>query len=415
MRILHVNKFLYRRGGAEAYMLDLAELQRGIGHDVELFGMQHPMNPPHRFQAWFPSTVDFDPPPSTAAGKLRGAGRMLWSSSAASGMSAVLERFAPDLVHLHNVYHQLSPSILHPIRSARVPAVMTLHDYKLACPTYRFLDHGQICEACVPRKFWNAALRRCNQGSFAASALNSIEMTIHTAGRLYGPVHRFVCPSRFLEAKMRESRVFPDRLRWVPNFVDVPAIEPKQTLGAGVVYAGRLSEEKGVDVLIEAATLQPSLSVEIAGDGPARSELERLAEVNGTHDRIRFHGHLSPHELRALIGSAVALVVPSRYYENMPLAVLEGFAVGVPVVASALGGLTELIDPGTDGAVVPPNDPGALAEALGDLLSSPARAFEMGQAGRAKAEREFAPDRHLDRLDRIYDEAIRVAAARPAR
>jgi glycosyltransferase involved in cell wall biosynthesis len=413
MRVLHVNKFLFRKGGAEAYMLDLAELQRGLGHEVELFGMEHPMNPPYRFQAWFPAQLDFDPPPSTTAGKLRGAGRMLWSTSAARGMAAVIERFAPDLVHLHNVYHQLSPSILQPIRRAGIPAVMTLHDYKLACPTYRFLDHGKICEACVPRKFWSATLRRCNQGSLAASALNTVEMTVHTFGRFYEGVHRFACPSRFLEGKMRQARVFPDRLRWIPNFVDVPAIEPRVSPGTGFIYAGRLSDEKGVDLLIEAAARQPTLRVEVAGEGPARKTLEAQAEDTGIRDRIRFHGHLPPDELRALIRGAVALVVPSRYYENMPLSVLEGFAVGVPVVASGLGGLSELIEPGVDGIVVPPNDPGALGDALRDLSESGARAFEMGLAARAKAEREFGPDRHLERLGRIYDEAIRVAAARP--
>jgi glycosyltransferase involved in cell wall biosynthesis len=409
MRILHVNKFLYRRGGAEAYMLDLARLQVDAGLEVELFGMRHPMNPPSRFQAWFPSKVDFDPPPSTAQGKIRGAGRMLWSSSAAKGMSVVIERFEPDLIHLHNIYHQLSPSILHPIKNAGVPAVMTLHDYKLACPTYRFLDHGRICEACVPRKFWNAAMRRCNGGSFAASALNGLEMTIHTVGRLYAPVHRFACPSRFLESKMRQARVYPDRLRWVPNFIDAPRIPVKEAPGGDVVYAGRLSEEKGVDVLIAAAALRPRVRVDVAGDGPARAELERLVEAQGMGDRIRFHGHLSPELLRPLVRRAATLVVPSRYYENMPLSVLEGFAVGVPVIASRLGGLPELIDPGTDGLVVPPNDPEALANAMEELLASPDRAFEMGRAARAKAEREFAPDLHLERLQAIYGEATRAA------
>jgi glycosyltransferase involved in cell wall biosynthesis len=410
MRILHVNKFLYRRGGAEAYMLDLAGLQRGLGHQVELFGMRHPMNPPSPFESLFPSRVDFDPAPSTAPGKLRGAGRMLWSTSAASGMGTLIERFKPDLVHLHNIYHQLSPSILRPIRKAGVPAVMTLHDYKLACPTYRFLDHGKICEACVPKKFWQAAVRRCNRGSFAASALNSVEMGVHTLGGFYGAVHRFACPSRFIEAKMRESHVYPERLRVIPNFIDVSSITTKRAPGGHVAFAGRLSEEKGVDVLIEAAAAGPAIRVEVAGDGPERSSLERLAEAEGVGGRVRFHGHLDPGKLRELIRAAAVLVVPSRYYENMPLSVLEGFAVGVPVIASSLGGLTEMIDPGTDGLIVPPNDPIALAEAIDELVGSPTRAFEMGRAARAKAEQAFAPGLHLERIGSLYQEATEAAA-----
>lgn len=410
MRILHVNKFLYRRGGAESYMLDLAALQRDRGDETEFFGMQHPENEWSRFERWFPSRVDLDPPPASLQGKLRGAGRLLWSASAAKGLHAVLEAFRPDLVHLHNIYHQLSPSVLRPIVAARLPAVMTLHDYKLACPTYRFLDHGRICEACLPHRFWSPVLRRCNGGSLSASALNAIEMTIHTASGVYGAVHRFACPSRFLELKMRQGRVFPERLRWIPNFVDVEAILPKDRPGGGAVYAGRLSHEKGVDVLVDAIATDPRLHLDIAGDGPARLELERRAAARGAQDRIRFHGRLPVRQLRELLRRGSVLVVPSRWYENMPLAVLEGFAAGLPVIASALGGLPELVEDGRDGLLVPADDHRALADAVGELMGSPSRAFEMGVAARAKAEEEFTPTRHLDRLDDIYGQAFEEAA-----
>ena len=411
MRILHVNKFLYRRGGAEAYMLDLADLQRGRGHEVEYFGMQYPENEPHRFEALFPARVDFDPPPASIRRKVYGAGRLLWSPSAARGMEVVLEAFQPELVHLHNIYHQLSPSVLRPIGAAGIPAVMTLHDYKLACPTYRFLDHGKICEACLPHRFWSPLVRRCNGGSLTASALNGLEMTVHTAAGLYGPVQRFACPSRFLEKKMREGRVYPERLRWIPNFVDVDAIEPKRTPGGGVVCAGRLSDEKGVDILIRAAAGHPRLQIDIAGEGPAREELEQLASATGVAERVRFHGRLPTGELQRLLRSASVMALPSRWYENMPLAVLEAFAAGLPVVASDLGGLPELIERDVDGQVVPAEDPGALGEALAALMADPKRAFSMGRAARDKAKNSFGPGPHLERLDAIYQEAIESAAS----
>jgi glycosyltransferase involved in cell wall biosynthesis len=415
MRILHVNKFLYRRGGAETYMLDLAALQRQAGHEVEFFAMRHPENVPARFEPWFPPQVDFEPAPTTLPEQVRGAGRLLWSRSAAAGIDAVLRAFRPDLVHLHNIYHQLSPSILRPIRRADIPAVMTLHDYKLACPTYRFLDHGTICEACVPRKFWNAALRRCNGGSLAASALSALEMTWHTAADLYGGVRVFACPSRFLEGKMREGRVHPSRLRWVPNFVEVGAIEPKDRPGGHVVYAGRLSSEKGVDVLIEAIARHPELTADIAGDGPERPSLERLASDRAVADRIRFHGRLPADRLRSLLRASAVLALPSRWYENMPLIVLEAFASGVPVVATDLGGIPELIQPGVDGIVAPREDPVALGDALAEIVRDPERGFEMGRAARAKAEREFSPAPHLERLGAIYDEAGAPASSDPRR
>jgi glycosyltransferase involved in cell wall biosynthesis len=409
VRILHINKFLYRRGGAEAYMLDLAELQRAEGHLVEFFAMRHPDNLTSTYADAFPSYVEFETAPPTIGGKVRAAGRMFWSTSAARGITDVLRTFRPDVVHLHNIYHQLSPSVLRPVGRAGIPAVMTLHDYKLACPTYRFLDGHGICEACVPHRFWSPTLRRCNRGSIAASTLSGAELTVHTLIGAYAAVHRFACPSRFLEGKMRAGRVYPERLRWVPNYVDASAIEPKSAPGGDVLYAGRLSDEKGVDVLLEALARAPELRADVAGDGPARESLERLAASLGVDDRVRFRGRLEAADVRDSMRAAAVVVVPSRWYENMPITVLESFAAGVPVVASGLGGIPELIEDGRDGMLVPAEDPMALAQSLRSMTSDPGRAFTMGAAARAKAERLYSPAGHLERIDSLYAEAADAA------
>ena len=416
MRILHVNKFLYRRGGAEGYMFDLAALQRAAGHEVEHFGMSHPENEPMRYADLFPSRVEFEPPPPGVAGKARGVGRMLWSTTARRGIEAVLDDLRPDVVHLHNVYHQLSPSVLAPLRRRGIAAVMTLHDYKLACPTYRFLDHGRPCEACLAHRFWEPLRRRCNGGSLGASAANAVEMSLHTAAKAYGPVGVFACPSRFLETQMRRGRVFPERLRWIPNFVDVASVAPATAPGGGrAVYAGRLSDEKGVDTFVEAVAATPGLEADVAGDGPARPALEALADRLGVAGRIAFHGRLPLDGVHDILRAASVAVCPSRWYENQPLAVLEAFACRVPVIGTGLGGIPELIDPGVDGEIVPPNDPAALADALRRLTVDPAHAHAMGAAGRAKVERAFSSELHLARLWGLYDEAADRAAVGAAR
>ena len=166
-----------------------------------------------------------------------------------------------------------------------------------------------------------------------------------------------------------------------PNFVDLDAFTPKQEPGGDVVFAGRLSEEKGVDVLVEAVAARADLRLDVAGDGPSRASLEALAHERGAADRMRFHGRLPTDALQELLRSASVAAVPSRWYENMPLAVLEAFASGLPVVGTALGGVPELIEPGVDGQIVPPNDPGALGEALAGLVGDPDGAFAMGRAG----------------------------------
>ena len=405
MRILHVNKYLYRRGGAEAYMQDLAGLQRAAGHQVELFGMQHPENDPARYSAHFPPYLELEPPPPALAGGVRAFGRMLWSPSAARGLDAVAADFRPDIVHLHNIYHHLSPSVLRPLARRRVPAVMTLHDYKLACPTYRFLDQGRVCEACLGGRFHQAALRRCKDGSLTASAAAAAELSLHTLTRAYRGVSRFVCPSRFLQAKMTEAGVYPERLRWVPNFVDTASVAASDSPGLGVVFAGRLSAEKGVDVLIDAvAALDPEVTLTVVGEGPQGDDLRRRADQRAPA-RVRFTGRLDRSRVLEVLRAAAVVAVPSLWYENQPVIVLEALACGVPVAASAIGGLPELVRPGVDGELVPPGDPSALAAALARLLADPAERLARGRAGRARVEEEHSPAHHLARLHEVYAEA----------
>ena len=407
MRILHVNKFLYRRGGAESYMLDLASRQEASGHEVAFFSTRHPENQSSPFEAFFPEYIELNPPPASWSERGRAAARILYSRSAEVGFTRVLDRFRPDIVHLHNIYHHLSPSVLRPLRPRAVPAVMTLHDFKLACPTHRFMANGRVCEACVPRRFYMASLKRCHEGSLSMSTLNGVELAAHTLFRMYDPIDLFVCPSRFMVEKMTAAHVFPTRLRWIPNFVDASAIEPKDAPGGGVVYAGRLSGEKGVETLVRAA---PSVAapIDIVGDGPERAGLEDLAERLGA-PHVSFHGHVSRDVVHELVRGAAVAVMPSRGYENAPMGILEAFACGVPVVGTAHGGIPELIEAGVNGDLVAPGDERALARSLSRFTADPEAAFEQGVAGRRTVERAFSPQEHLERLDGVYREATAIA------
>jgi glycosyltransferase involved in cell wall biosynthesis len=401
MRILHVNKFLYRRGGAEGYMLDVAELQARAGHEVAFFGMDHPDNPPQRFATHLPAFVQLEPPPPGVRRRAAAAARMLWSTSSRRGIDAVVRDFRPDVAHLHNVYHQLSPSVLRPLAERGVPVVLTLHDYKLACPSYQLLDHGRPCQACLGGRFHRAALRRCKDGSLAASMLLALESASHRALRAWDPVRTFISPSRFMAATMTAAGVYPERLRLLDHFVDARRLPAKAEPGGPVLFAGRLAPEKGVDVLVEAIGLAGGARLEVAGEGPELARLQALA-AELAPGRVRFHGRLARDRLLELVRSATVVAVPSRWHENQPMAVLEAFACGVPVVVTDLGGLPELVEPGRDGEVVPAGDAPALAAALGGLLADPERALAMGRAARAKVERRFTPERHLRGLERIY-------------
>ncbi|MCA2211919.1 glycosyltransferase [Jidongwangia harbinensis] len=403
MRVLHVNKFLYRRGGAEGYLFDVAGLQQRAGDEVAFFGMAHDENESGlRYAADFPSRVDLEPAPPGLRGRVAAAGRMLWSTSARAGLRRVLADFRPDVVHLHNVYHQLSPSVVAAARDASVPCVMTLHDYKLACPSYQMLDHGRPCDACVTGGPWQAARRSCKDGSRSASTLLAAESWLHRRLGAYDGVGALLAPSRFLAGVLTRAGVYPDRLRVLRHPVDVDHLATKQAPGGGVVYAGRLAPEKGVHTLIQAAALLPAgVPVDVAGDGPSRAALEDLAD-RVAPGRVRFHGRLPKDRLHDLVRASAVAAVPSVWYENQPLAVLEAFGCGVPVVGTDLGGLPELITSDVDGLTVPAGDAAALAGALARTLADPDRAHAMGRAGRAKVSRDFGPADHLDGLRAAY-------------
>jgi glycosyltransferase involved in cell wall biosynthesis len=413
VRILHVNKFLYRRGGAEAYMEDLADLQIGAGHTVSFFGMAHPLNTHLEYASHYPDHIELEPPPASLRERVRGAARMLYSTSASRGMDAVLAAFQPDVVHLHNIYHQLSPSVLRPVARRLVPAVMTLHDYKLACPTYKFLDHGNLCQACLGGHFQNAILRRCKDGSLSSSAVMAGELFVHTITRAYSPVQIFICPSRFLAGRMQAAGVFPRRLRHVPHFIDTAGVPVKTSPGGNVLVAGRLSEEKGVDTAIRAIGRLDGAALDIAGTGPEEGSLRNLAN-SVAPGRVRFHGLVDKEEMQRLMLAAAVVVVPSRWYENQPMVVLEALARGVPVVGSALGGMPELIEPGATGDLVPANDHEALASALAGYVADPERAFAMRERARATIVNGFSPERHLERIDAMYAEASSLLRRRAA-
>jgi glycosyltransferase involved in cell wall biosynthesis len=237
----------------------------------------------------------------------------------------------------------------------------------------------------------------------------ALETTVHTLARSYRHVGVFICPSQFMATKMGEARVYPDRMHVLPHFVDLSDIPAKTEPGGEVLLAGRLAHEKAADTAIRAIAMVPgSTRLHIAGDGPVRADLEALA-AQVAPGRVVFHGRLPKADLHALVRSSCVTVMPSRWYENQPLAVLESLANGVPIVATDLGGTPELIRPGIDGELVPAEQPERMAEALASILADPDKALLMGQAGRERIEREFSPEAHLAGLDRLY----RLAGGRP--
>jgi len=400
VRVLLVNKFLYGRGGAEYSTLATGRLLERHGHEVIYWGMAHPENPPYMHADCFAPHVDYDAVRGPWE-KLRAAGGVVWSRAARRGMERLLDRVRPDVAHLNNIAHQLSPSFLGVLKRRGVPMVMTLRDYKLVCPSYAMLGPDGPCDRCAGGRYRHCLWRRCTKGSYLRSLVNVVEMTVHHKWLgVYDQVDAFISPSRFLAGRMR-AMGFERPIVWLPNFVDVEALEPcYESDGRTVVYFGRLSAEKGLDVLLDAVR-GLDVTVWVVGAGPLEGALRRRIAAEGL-DQVRLCGHLNGVDLWERVRRATTVVLPSICYENNPRCILEGFALGKPAIASRIGGIGELVEPGRTGWLFEPGDAEGLRSAIEGMLSHPEAAERMGRAARVLAERTYGPGVHYERLMAVY-------------
>jgi glycosyltransferase involved in cell wall biosynthesis len=331
------------------------------------------------------------------------AGKIIYSWEARDRIKALIERFLPSVAHAHNVYHHLSPSIFPVLKAAGVPTVMTAHDLKLACPAYKMLSHNQICERCKGGRIYNVALHKCIKDSTALSGLVFVETAIHrTLGLYRNTLDRIVVPSRFYISKLIEWGWPEEKLVYIPNFAQTDNLEPFEHEGDYFAYVGRLAPEKGIGTLIRAAAISGQKLI-VAGTGPEEQSLRALAAETGGD--VTFAGYVSGERLHRLIGEAKALILPSEWYENAPISILEAYALGVPVIGADIGGIPEMIVPGETGMVARTGDAEDLARVMSEAASlTPQARRKMGRLGRTWAGQEFSPEAYRNRTLELYAE-----------
>jgi glycosyltransferase involved in cell wall biosynthesis len=401
MRILHVNKFFDFRGGAETYLHALMKRQEQAGHEVHALSTRNPANVASEDASRFVERHDFAQSEGPLKDTEKGAA-FIWNVEARRAMTEAIHELAPDVIHLHNIYHHLSTSILGPIREARIPCVQTLHDYKLACPNYKMFTEGSPCERCKGGNYLEAVKHRCLSNSTAHNLLAAFEMGMTKVSQSYEKtVRTFICPSEFMADKMRSWGEPPSKFIVLPNPVESPEVAVRPTSGVAL-YAGRLSPEKGIETLVRAAARVPEIRLRIAGIGPEEERLKSLVKSLGAQN-IEFLGFLRSPELQSERRRAGVLAVPSVWYENAPLAVLEAMAEGLPIMASRIGGLPELVTPDQNGWLVEPDDVSAWTTALNAFQKqSDDDLAELGRASHARAIARHGWETHLSALDRIY-------------
>lgn len=410
MKILHIHKFFDQRGGAEQYVHRLMQKQAMAGHEVHILSTRSSTNlstPDAKDTKYFIHRYDF----SRAEGPRKDSAKALafiWNREARRATERVLREIKPGVAHLHNIYHHFSTSILEPIRRSRIPCVQTLHDLKLACPNYLMFTEGAVCERCKGGRYWNPLLHHCLSSRALPNALAGAEMTLAKVSQAYErTVRRFICPSEFMATKMREWGEPAGKFVVLRNPAD---LAPAAAVGDGgyLLYAGRLTPQKGVETLIRAAAAIPEISVRVAGVGPDEERLRHLARSLSAANVV-FLGFVPPDELAGLRRGAAALALPSAGYENSPLSVLEAMGDGVLVLASAIGGVPELVADGQTGLLAAPGNVAAWTRVIRRfqaLTRDERRA--MGEQARERIRRHHDWAGHLAGLERIYAEVLKT-------
>ncbi len=329
------------------------------------------------------------------------ASKAVYSFETRGKISDLIERTQPTIAHCHNIYHHLSPSILHELKARHVPVVMTLHDLKIACPAYKMLSNNEICERCKGGKFRNLLARRCMKGSLALSGVVWLESTLHRwLGSYTGCVDRFVVPSRFFLEKFVEWGWPREQFAYIPNFIDARTLEPRYAAGERFVYFGRLSEEKGVDTFVTAIAKSGTKGT-IVGTGPIEAHLKELVRELGAD--IEFAGFQTGANLHALVAGAGAIVLSSVWYENAPLSLMEASSLGKPVLGARIGGIPELIREGETGAIFESGSTDDLVRLLGHYQAmNNAEIERQGKNGREWITTQFSSARYIDSISGLY-------------
>lgn len=407
MKIIHAHKYFHSRDGASRYERGLMRLQEEAGHSVAPFAMHDDRNEPTHWSEYFVSNVDTRRI-APGLGAFAQAGRALWSIEAKRKFSALLDVFRPDIIHAHNIYTHLSPSILSAARKRDIPVVMTVHDYALVNANYSLWNQDRPMRRDQRGFFATARTRYIKNSFFATGALEGIRRLHHAMHAYDGAIAQYTTYSHFVRDVMVEAGFSADKISVVQAFAEPfmhhgaqrRTMTRKKEQRPFVLFAGRLETYKGVHVLIEAAKyLPPDARIVIAGVG---ENAEHLRARAGGDSRIEFLGFVPGNDLWALMGRASVVVVPSIWPEVYGLVALEAMCQGTPIIVAKSGGLPEVVGESDAGIIVPAGDTQALARAIRRIMENPSVAERMGKAGYARAQEIGDPQVHLAKIMEIY-------------
>lgn len=398
MKILMVNKFLYPRGGAETYFLKIGKYFEENGHNVEYFGMKDEKNIVGNCCSKYTMQMDFH---NSGLKKFVYPFKIIYSFEAKRKIKQIIKEMKPDIIHLNNINFQLTPSIIDMAKKLHIPIVQTVHDYQMLCPNHLLFDiHLQKpCEKCISKSKWNCMKNNCIHNSRIKSMLGSLEGILYQIKNTYSKVEKYICPSYFLENKLLTNSMYKGKTKTIHNFIELSPNMNQQSKEDYVVYFGRLSEEKGIEIFLESCKMLPHIHFKIAGTGPMEDMCYGI-------DNVEYVGFKTGKELKDLIAKALFSVYPSIWYENCPLSILESESLGTPVLASNLGGIPELIEDGQTGIIVEKLSVEVLSSEIERLYKNKKLLANMQKQCLEKRENMISLEKYCEKLMIIYNEIL---------
>ncbi len=418
LKVLHINKFHHVIGGAEEIYFRTAEILEKNGSQSKFFSMHHLKNLPCETSEYFMPFIDVTSGVNVINSTIA-ACRTLYSFKARRLISRLLDRYSVDIVHIHDMHRQMSPAILLEFQRRRIPAVMTLHNYKMICPSFLMIANNKPCEACNGGEYINAMKTKCVKDSFPRSALIFVEAYFHhKILDIYKNVDIFIAPSLFMKRK-HEEMGFKKEIVHLPYPLDIYNFDKslsnvkinKIANNDTFIYFGRLEPEKGLFTLVDAigilsqSHIGKQIKFKIIGEGSLKEELKIRVKRKGLTG-VTFPGFLKGENLYREVMESMAVVLPSEWYENYPVSVMETLVLGKPVIGSRIGGIPEMVKDHETGLTFESGNSADLSEKLRQLLDNPSRAAEMGRNARMFAEKEFDIENHYAKLMEIYERAL---------
>jgi glycosyltransferase involved in cell wall biosynthesis len=407
MKILQINKCHYIKGGADRVYLNTSKLLEDNHNEVMYFSSENPNNLKTEYSRYFIPSADNRQ--NSILQKLGGVSEYIYSKKAYDNLSELIADHRPDIAHLHLFYGGLSASVLKALKNNKVPVVQSVHDYRLLCPANAFLDSkNQICEKCRNKSYYQCSLKKCNDGNFFYSSILSVEAYVRKY--LIDPVdyiNHFIFVSNFAGQKHLDfdSR-YGDKSTQLYNFTDIPKEFSTSSVENYFLYFGRLSKEKGLLTLL-AAFEKSDFKLKIAGTGPLQDEVVNYSNRNSN---IEFYGHQSGSALTDLIKGSSFIIVPSEWYENNPMTVIEAYANGIPVIGARIGGIPEIIVDKKTGFLFESRSMPELVNALTFAKQLTQNEYiEMSLKARAFAEQNFSSATHYQKLMQIYSQVLKDA------